>query len=293
MKYAEQGFGDHELDSDFDAVDEDLLPGSARVPAKQLFANISTQDENPTEITAPTGTGKIDLTKEPAVTNNGGLASVSPGSLGTLINGVSEGKKMSMNARIAYIMENGQPFCNHCESYYVPKSLGKVACTDCGCGRPNDDHGGLDQDFSHTEGATVADEVGGREIIKEESFKGNLSTTDDYLALFQYKVATDSDNYYRGYNDAMNGEELDEDFALLSDDYFNGYEQRKFFNKTPQESVAQSLYNIKPNSNNIPRGMTPGEADAGPMQLTDGVGRAAVAGKLPFPTDVIQDFFEI
>jgi len=190
-------------------------------------------------------------------------------------------------------MENGQPFCNHCENYYLPVSLGRTACTNCGCGQPNDDHDKQDPNFSHVEGKTVADEVGGSDIIKEESKTINLNTTDDYINLF-HKKASDSELYYRGYDEAMSGKELDEDLAILSDDYYNGYQQHKFYNKTPQQSVAQELYNIKPNSNELPRGngIKPEDFDRGPLQLTDGVG-SVTASKVPFPIDVLQKFFEV
>ena len=295
--------GNHGMDADLDIIEEENtfgIPGASRIPSKQLLASIrrladmGNQDENATEITAPTGTGRIDLKTEPPAVRNEGLASVGPGSLSTIINSATEGSKMSLQQRIAYIMENGQPFCNHCKDYYLPKTLGITACTYCGCGRPNDQHNS-NGNFSHVEGETVADEVGGKEIIKVQSI--SLASTDDYVKLFNSKIATDSDNYHRGYNDAMNGQELDEDLALLSDDYYNGYEQYKFFNKTPQQSVGQKLYDIKPNSNGIPRSydhhLTPGEFDRGPIQLTDGQGRAAVANKLPFPIDVIEKFFEV
>jgi len=310
MKYAtETGTGNHGMDSDLDAIEDEHqmgIPGVNRVPSNQLLASIrrladiSNQDENPTEVTAPTGHSTIDLTKQTQRVENDGLSSVSRGSLSSMMDGTHEGNKISMNKKIAYIMENGQPFCNHCENYYIPKSLGVTACTDCGCKQPNDDHGRQDVNFSHVEGATVADEVGGRDIIKQDAITAGvkLDTTDDYVKLFNSKIATDSDNYYRGFNDAINGKPLDEEFALLSKDYYEGYEQYKFYNKTPQQSIGQSLYDIKPNSNNLPRdyaggGMTPGEYDRGPIELTDGQGRAAVASKLPFPTDVIENFFEI
>ena len=305
MKYAtETGTGNHGMDADLDTIEEDLLPGANRAPSNQLLASIrrladiSNQDENSTK---PTAIGQhapetIDLAGQPPLVRSE-TAAVTPGSLSTLVGPASKGNQMSLNKRIAYVMENGQPFCNHCESYYLPKSLGKIACTDCGCNRPNDDHGRVEPDFSHAEGETVLDEVGGKEIIKQESRTFNLDSTDGYLELFNSKIATDSDNYYRGYVDAENGQELDEDLALLSDDYYNGYEQHKFYNKTPQQSVGQSLYDMKPNSNSLPRNydnkLSPGEFDRGPIQLTDGQGFAAVAGKLPFPADVIENFFEI
>lgn len=287
MRYAtETGTGNHGLDADLGSIEEEELPGTSRVPAKTLLANISTQDGNATEVTAPTGHAEIDLTKEPGLVKNEGLSSVSPGSLSPII---SEGKKMSLSARIAYVMENGQPFCNSCESHYLPASIGVTACTKCGA---------ASQDLSHVEGETVADEDAGHDIIKTtRSASVELNTTEDYIRLFNTRVATDSDNYYRGYNDAMAGKELDEDLALLSDDYYNGYEQYKFYNKPAHDSTTQKIYDVKPNSNLIPRNwdnvLTPERTDAGPLQLTDGIGRSAIASKLPFPVDVIEKFFEV
>ena len=308
MKHTATPSTDHELDADFDNIDADAPLGGVRIPSNQLLAavrrlaDIGNQDENATEVTAPTGKGHTDLEKQPGMGRNE-TAAVTPGSLSTLIGGASKGNKMSLNKRIAYVMENGQPFCNHCESHYLPV-LGKTACTDCGCGRPNDDHGALNSDFSgaslgyeQIEGPTVADKVGNKEIIKEERKNFSFKTADDYIALFNTKVATDSDNYYRGYNDALNGNPLDEDFAILSDDYFHGYQDYKYYNKTPQESIQQELYDMKPNSNNNPRDYEKGETkpvdyDRGPLQLTDGIGTVS-AGKVIIPNDIIEKFFEV
>ena len=287
MRYAtETGTGNHGHDDDLGSIEEEKLPGTSSVSGKTLLANISTQDSNPTEVTAPTGVSHTELEKEPPLVKNEGLSSVSPGSLSTLITGR---KTMSLSARIAYVMENGQPYCSNCESYYLPASIGTTACVKCG-------H--IDKDLSHVEGENISDEDAGRDIIKTTvTASVSLDTTDDYLNLFSTKVATDSDNYYRGYNDAMNGLELDEDLALLSNDYYNGYDQYKHFNKPAKDSVTQMLYDLKPKSNLIPRnwdnGMTPGQTDAGPLQLTDGIGRAAVANRLPFPVDVFEKFFEV
>ena len=302
MRYATQGNGNFGDDASLEGIEHAEegegfgIPGQSSVGTVGGFrlSNISTQDENATEVTAPTGVDRIDLTKEPGMVGNEGLSSVSPGSLSPLINGV-EGKKMSLSARIAYVMENGQPFCNHCEKHYVPVSLARLACTYCGCGRPNDDHGLTEEDFEgedmrltasanleHVEGPTVADEDAGRNIIKEEIKTGSV---EELLGMF--KKANDSDLYHMGYNDALDGKPLDEDLALLSDDYYNGYQQHKFYNKTPQQSASQKLYDIKPNSNAIPRTdhSTIADKDAGPLQLT--------AKKLPFPADVIEKFFEV
>lgn len=287
MKYAtDTGTGNYGLDDELEGIEEGAFPGTSPVSGKTLLANISTQDGNATEVTAPTGVDTIDVTGEPPVVKNEGLASVSPGSLSTIISG--KGKTMSLSARIAYAMENGQPFCNSCESHYLPASIGTTACTKCGTSN---------KDLAHVEGETVADEDSGHDIIKTTASVNPLASTNDYLDLFSTRVATDSDNYYRGYNEALNGQELDEDLALLSDDYYNGYEQYKFYNKPAQQSSEQKLYDIKPNSNLIPRNwdnkLTPERVDAGPLQLTDGTGRAAISSKLPFPIDVIENFFEV
>lgn len=199
-----------------------------------------------------------------------------------------------MNTRIAYVMENGEPFCNHCERSFVPANLTRIACTHCGCGAPQDDHGLGENNFSHVEG-DVKEHVpaADKPFIKEET---KLSFVDMALQTFQ-KQSNDSELYYRGYNDAHAGKPLDEDLALLSDDYYNGYDQHKFYNKTPQQSTGQKLYDLKPNSNDIPRGgnMTPGEADRGPLELTDGFNHATASVRLAsiFPVDVIEKFFEV
>jgi hypothetical protein len=307
MKHATQDSGNYGDDDSLEGIESQTedgegfgLPGQSAVGTvgSFRFADISNQDENSTGITAPTQDadgGYIDVTGEPPVANNEGLSSVSPGSLGTLINGVNEGKKMSLDARIAYVIENGEPFCNHCEKNFVPNALGaRMACTYCGCGQPNNDHGLGEANFIHQAG-DVADLVGDEEIIKEAPDKtASKDAVQEIMGMF--KESNDSKLYYQGYYDAMDGKPLDEDLALLNDDYFHGYDQYKFYNKTPQQSSGQTLYDIKPNSNFIPRSgeLTPGEADRGPLELTDGLNRAT-AKKIAaiYPIDVIEKFFGV
>ena len=300
MKYAETGQGSYSDDDSLEAIEAPLeeegqskgfgLPGQSAVGTVGFFrlADIGNEDENSTRLTAlgdePKAT--IDVVGEPGVVSNQGLSSVSPGSLSPLINGVPEGKKMSLSSKIAFVMENGEPFCNHCERNFVPEALGpRMACTYCGCGRPNDDHNIGQNDFNgqdllaHAEGETVKDEDAGRNIIKQDATVGSKrDSADEFLDAFS-KTANDSQLYYKGYMDAETGKPLDEDMALLSKDYYNGYEQYKFYNKTPQQSEGQKLFNIKPNSNEIPRQgqMTPGEADRGPLELTDGTNHATAS----------------
>jgi hypothetical protein len=310
MKYADTSAGTYENDDSLEAIENHEegfgLPGQSAVGHVGFVrrADIGNQDNNSTGLTAPTGHFHTDLEKEPGIVSNEGLSSVSPGSLSPLINGALGS---NMNARIAYIMENGEPFCNHCEKNFVPNNLTRIACTNCGCGRPNDDHNALDHlfadgdlenshvasvDLEHVEGPTVKDEVAGKEIVKEESKRSFVENT---LDTFQ-KKSNDSELYYRGYNDAQAGRPLDEDLALLSDDYYHGYDQFKFYNKTPQQSVGQTLYDVKPNSNAIPRDnkMHPEDYDRGPLELTDGTG-TVTAAKIAsiYPIDVIEKFFEV
>jgi len=310
MKYADTSAGTYENDDSLEAIENHEegfgLPGQSAVGHVGFVrrADIGNQDNNSTGLTAPTGHFHTDLEKEPGIVSNEGLSSVSPGSLSPLINGALGS---NMNARIAYIMENGEPFCNHCEKNFVPNNLTRIACTNCGCGQPNDDHGALDHlfadgdlenshvasvDLEHVEGPTVKDELAGKEIVKEESKRSFVENT---LDTFQ-KKSNDSELYYRGYNDAQAGKPLDEDLALLSDDYYHGYDQFKFYNKTPQQSVGQTLYDVKPNSNAIPRDnkMHPEDYDRGPLELTDGTG-TVTAAKIAsiYPIDVIEKFFEV
>ena len=301
MKYAETGQGNFADDASLEGIEHAEEGEGFGIPGQSTkgvvgfvrWADIGNQDENSTGLTAPTGHSTIELTKEPGVVSNEGLSSVSPGSLSPIINGT---KGNEMSARIAYIMENGEPFCNHCETNFVPRDLRRVACTNCGCGQPANDHGSgahlfQGKDLSTTEGSTVADKVEGANegIVKED----HTASVNPYLAMFN-KESNDSQLYYQGYNDAHAGKPLDEDLALLSDDYFHGYEQYKFYNKTPQQSIGQSLYDLKPNSNSIPRDekMRPEDYDRGPLQLTDGIGHVT-ASRSPFPVDVIKNFFEV
>jgi len=300
MRYADTSSGNYDNDASLSGIeapteDEENagfgIPGQSAVGTVGRFriSNIGVQDENAVENTAPTGLDTIDVTGEPKTIENEGLSSVSPGSLSTIIGA----KKMSLDARIAYVMENGEPFCNHCESTFLPNSLGpRMACTNCGCGQPNNDHGALNADFDHVEGPTAGDLTRGSDIVKEEVKTGSV---EEIMGFFTASGDA-SKLYYQGYQDAMDGKPLDEDLALLSKDYYNGYEQYKFFNKSPQQSEGQSLYDIKPNSNSIPRPgqITPGEEDRGPLELTDGF-NSATASKIAsiYPIDVIKKFFEV
>ena len=198
-------------------------------------------------------------------------------------NPAAMGTTGSFNA-IAYVIENGEVKCASCENYYIPESEAHVKAAHCGAPDCHDER--EEEEMKNADGVWVSsklhrnveegDVVDGR-VIKTTDEETRLASTDDYLNAFN-KEASDSQLYYRGYEDAKAGRPLDEDLAELSDDYFHGYDQFKFYHIGPQQSVPQSLYDIKPNSNNNPR-MTQGEVDAGPNQLTDGHSFATHASK--------------
>ena len=190
----------------------------------------------------------------------------------------------SFNA-IAYVIENGEIKCASCETYYIPKSEAHIKSAHCGAPECHDIRqeedmegvGGVWTSSKLHRNVEEGDVVDGR-VIKTTDDETHLASTDDYLTAFK-KTASDSQLYYRGYEDAKAGRPLDEDLAELSDDYFHGYDQFKFYNQVPQQSIPQNLYDIKPNSNNNPR-MMQGEVDSGPNQLTDGHSFATHASKV-------------
>jgi len=186
-----------------------------------------------------------------------------------------DGAVMSSFNAIAYVIENGEVKCASCENYYIPESEAHIKSAHCGAPECHDAR--EEEEMKNADGVMVAsklpedadegDVIRGK-MIKTTDEETRLASTDDYLSAFE-KSASDSTLYYRGYEDAKAGKPMDEDLAELSDDYFHGYDQFKHYHEGPQKSAPQSLYDIKPNSNNNPR-MTQGEADRGPLELTDG-----------------------
>lgn len=293
MRYADTSSGSYDNDESLDGIEHAEEGEGFGIPGQSTIGTVGTDtggaDGSDTHLVDGEGPFVSDVTKPPA--NATIQDELNLREFG--------GVPMSLASRIAYIMENGEPFCNHCETNFIPRTLGVTACTNCGCGKPNDDHNLGDGNFKHVEGPTVADEVGGKDIIKEDATTASvrLASTDDYVNFLNSKEATSSDLYAKGRNDAMAGSELDDDLALLSTDYYQGYEDYKFYNKTPQQSVGQTLFDIKPNSNKMPRShgdLTPGDYDRGPLELTDGIGHATASKKLSsiYPVDVMQKFLE-
>lgn len=309
MRYASQDNGNYGDDSTLKGIEDAEEGEGFGIPGQSTVGTVGTSNAIDGESTA---IGLLNTTHADLGAEHGSQVTPLDG-LNLGYNGVPMspmtkkdtqlGLGASMKTVIAYVMENGEPFCNHCEKNFVPKVLGpRMACTYCGCGRPNDDHGEGEENFLGEDLQTIeagkieeGDVVDGDVIKISDKPTVRKGSTEEFVGFFN-KTANDSELYTKGYQDAMDGKPLDEDLALLSDDYYHGYDQYKFYNKTPQQSVGQKLFDIKPNSNAIPRPgqITPGEADRGPMQLTDGFNHAT-ASKLSsvFPIDVVEKFFEV
>ena len=233
---------------------------------------------------ASTTTPAVADPAAPSMTNPTEPASVAmPGATTMDDTGGMPGVMGSFNA-IAYVIENGEIKCASCENYYIPESEAHIKSAHCGAPecpdlRTEEDMKGVDGVMVASklpEDAEEGDVVRGK-MIKTTDEETRLASTDDYLAAFE-KTSSDSTMYYRGYEDAKAGRPLDEDLAELSDDYFHGYDQFKHYHEDPQKSAPQSLYDIKPNSNNNPRErLTQGEVDRGPLELTDGTNHATAS----------------
>ena len=263
-------------------------PPKAQTPLESL--GLGEGFSTPVDYTLPTRLNSVSKLAEetstgtapmmPGMEQNPSPASVTaPG--GVPMDNQASGVVMSSFNSIAYVIENGEVKCASCENYYIPESEAHIKSAHCGAPecpdlRTEEDMKGVDGVMVASkllEDAEEGDVVRGK-MIKTTDEETRLASTDDYLAAFE-KTATDSQLYYRGYEDAKSGRPLDEDLAELSDDYFHGYDQFKFYHISPQNSVPQNLYDIKPNSNNNPRErLTQGEADLGLNELTDGHGFA-------------------
>lgn len=72
---------------------------------------------------------------------------------------------------------------------------------------------------------------------------------------FRRVLATDSDLYELGYKDRLDGKEMDQGLANLSQDYYQGYNQAGFYFERANESAPQNLVDIdeRYKSNDLPR----------------------------------------
>jgi hypothetical protein len=186
--------------------------------------------------------------------------------------------------KVAWVMEHGESRCASCEEYYVPTSVEHARVAHCNPLGPEYPCPAGAADGKLTEGDVVDGNVvktmsGDRALEQEEidrtrildrtsipRFDSNghlvsdastrLASTQDYVEFFQDTntvVASDSELYFRGWADFVNGKELDADLAEKVDSYFHGYEDaQKYTEENPRHSAPQRLVDIKPNSNMLP-----------------------------------------
>jgi len=326
----DQGTTNRSADGDLEAIEEDRLPGT-NTAAKIFNLRQRLAGENPTLDdgvgVAPVKPTRLDLNTETQLTKNQGLSAPNAGSLSPLIGSVLEGNNMFN--KVAWVIENGEIKCASCERYYVPQTFEQTKTAHCGFPGCADAEGKVDytkegmefipngnaeNHFTLAAGKIEEGDMIDGDVIKtgeEDEEKATretkswlnfhprkrkinrqmtLSSTQDYVDAFT-KEANDSDLYYRGYMDGLAGKPLDETLAEVADDYFHGYDQAKHYNLKPQESSPQVVYDIKANSNLIPRAEeTPKVFNAGPAAVAASKTASEELSKV-FPVDVVNKFF--
>ena len=155
----------------------------------------------------------------------------------------------------AYITENGTPKCSVCENYYTPKSIAEAKLAHCGhCPEDNPDANKIEEgdvvDGDVVKTASTENCPGCGEKTSRTWVNGSCNTCgykDEDKSKTKkatQKVSNDSELYTRGFLDHLHGKPLDEDLAVLSDDYFNGYDQARYYGKTPLESVGAQPHKV-------------------------------------------------
>ncbi len=178
------------------------------------FANSDT-NPSPSNISAPEKVYTMDVEEPPKQQMFGDAGETSRGDNSIIMSKLTYDPELRKVVN-AYVIENGMPQCSVCNEYYTPTSIGHAKLAHCGhC--PEDV---LKHDVDE------GDVVDG-DVVKTSSKKSSI-----------IMQGSDSELYVRGYLDHLHGKPLDEDLAVLSDDYFNGYDQARFYGKTPLESVG-------------------------------------------------------
>jgi len=280
------------IDPNFNTPVEDIVP--KRLNSKLHQASMDNPTATPPSVDAPTPAPIMDAGANGAGTSAGSVPTPTvPAS--TIPTPTSQAGQPQMGTmpmptasfnKVAWIIENGEPKCASCGEYYMPESEAHVKTAHCGFPGCADAEGKVDynQEGPHTfvpngnaddhftlvAGKIEEGDVVDGDVVKTGDEDTKLASTEDYLEAFE-KTATDSTLYYRGYEDAKSGKDMDEDLAELSDDYFHGYQQYTFYKVDNQQSAPQTLYDIKPNSNFTPREqLMQNDVDRGPNELTDG-----------------------
>jgi hypothetical protein len=326
--YLPQPFGqDPEHQSTMDPVDPEPLEitqpkedGNQFTGSKKT-ADISNTDENPSpgNISAPKSVYKIDVEAPPEQQLFGDAGETSRGD-GSIIMSSLTLNPESRKIVNAFVMENGAPKCSVCNEYYTPKSIAQAKLAHCGhCPEDNPDANKIEEgdvvdgDVVKTGGLPWTKSSGPR-CSEGHKMKPDATHTeekpsyfcptcwgttgDEYEKLEQMhkrskreastKTSNDSELYTRGFLDHMHGKPLDEDLAVLSDDYFNGYDQARYYGKTPLESVG-----AKPHTVTIPASTDTSLDGWQPIDRIDhkyDIDRNEIIAST-LPTNVLEAFF--
>jgi uncharacterized Zn finger protein (UPF0148 family) len=206
----------------------------------------------------------------------------------------------------AYVAENGAPKCSVCENYYTPKSIAEAKLAHCGhCPEDNPDANKIEEgdvvdgDVVKTSATQLPIHCpgcgepptrnwvnGSCKVCGYQKDQNNSGTSKSKKAF--KKFANDSELYTRGYLDHLHGKPLDEDLAVLSDDYFNGYDQARFYGKTPLESVGAKPHKVTQPA--APDGSLEGWEPIDRIDHRYDVDRSKIIAST-LPTNVLEAFF--
>jgi len=244
--YMPQPFGDDpEHKSTMDPVNPEPLgitqpkEDGNQVISSTKTADMSNTDENPSpgNVSAPKSVYKIDVEDPPEqqLFGDAGETSRGDGSISMLSSTVNPESRKIIHA---YVAENGAPKCTVCQEYYTPKSIADAKLAHCGhCPEDNPEANKIEE----------GDVVDGNVVKTAPNFSDSKLLMDNYrkdTKEASTKISNDSELYTRGFLDHLHGKPLDEDLAVLSDDYFNGYDQARYYGKTPLESVGAKPHKV-------------------------------------------------
>lgn len=275
--YMPQVFGnDPEHESSMDPVHpKPLAITQPKEDGKQFtgstkVADRSNADENssPGNVSAPKSVYTVNVEDEPEqqLFGDAGETSRGDGSIKMLSSTFNPESRKIVHA---YVAENGTPTCSVCETHYTPQSISDAKLAHCGhCPKDNPDANKIEE----------GDVVDG-DVIKTAGRIQKKSTN---------KFSNDSELYTRGFLDHLHGKPLDEDLAVLSDDYFNGYDQARYYGKTPLESVGAQPHKVTRPA--APDGSLEGWASIDRIDHVYDVDRSQVIAST-LPTNVLEAFF--
>lgn len=266
-QYMPQPFGDDpEHKSSMDPVDPEPLgitqpkEDGNQFTGSKKEADISNTDENPSpgNISAPKSVYRVNVEDPPEqqLFGDAGETSRGDGSINMLASTLNSETRKIVHA---YIIENGTPQCSVCENYYTPKTIAQAKLAHCGhCPEDNPDANKIEEGdvvdgdvvkTSKEASTNKPEDCPGCGEKTSRTWVNNSCNTcgykqEDKTKQSSTKFSNDSELYTRGFLDHLHGKPLDEDLAVLSDDYFNGYDQARYYGKTPLESVGAQPHKV-------------------------------------------------